>query len=70
VGCLGLCSLPFDSLPLPGLPGLASVGEDIPSPDGTRCPRVGWYPFLRMGWVMVGGIFQDGTRKRGAVIGV
>jgi hypothetical protein len=30
--------------PLPGLPGWASVGEDVPSPVETRCPRVGWYP--------------------------
>lgn len=26
--------------PLPGLPGWTSVGEDVCSPAGTRCPRV------------------------------
>jgi hypothetical protein len=41
---LDLCSLPLDSLPLPGLHGWASVGENGPSPAGSRCPRVGWYP--------------------------
>lgn len=24
--------------------GLASVGKDVPSPAGTRFPRVQWYP--------------------------
>ena len=28
------------SLPLTGLSGWASVGEDMPSPAGMRCPRV------------------------------
>lgn len=27
-----------------GPPGWVSVGEDVPSFAGTRCPRVGWYP--------------------------
>ena len=31
--------LPFALLPLLGLPGWASVGEEVLSPDGTRCPR-------------------------------
>jgi hypothetical protein len=32
-----------------GLHGWASVGEAMPTPAGTRCPRVGWY--LRgVGW--------------------
>ena len=35
------CWIPF---PLPKLSGWASVGEDVPSPAGTRYPRVGWYP--------------------------
>jgi len=26
------------------LTGLASVGEDVPSPEGTWYARVGWYP--------------------------
>lgn len=26
------------------LPTWASVWEDVFSPTGTRCPRVGWYP--------------------------
>lgn len=26
-----------------GLPGWTSVGEDVPSAAGTRCPRVGWH---------------------------
>jgi hypothetical protein len=34
---LGLCSLPLGALPLPGLPGWASVGEDLPSPSA------GWH---------------------------
>jgi len=28
-----------------GPPGWASVGEDVLSPAGTRCPRSGWYPW-------------------------
>lgn len=28
--------IPF---PLPGLPGNASIGEDVPSPDGLDVPR-------------------------------
>jgi hypothetical protein len=33
--------IPF---PLTGLPG--SVGKDFPSPAGTSCPMVGYYPML------------------------
>ena len=33
----------MDSVSLTGLHCQASVGEDVPSPAGTRCPRVGWY---------------------------
>lgn len=33
--------IPF---PLPGQPVWPSVGEDVPRPAGTRCPKVGWYP--------------------------
>lgn len=29
---------------LPVLPGWGSVEEDIPSPAGPICSRVGWYP--------------------------
>jgi hypothetical protein len=36
--CLCLHCLPLDPLPLPGLPGLASVGVEVLSPSGTRCP--------------------------------
>jgi hypothetical protein len=43
-GCLHLCSLPLNSLPLPGLLGWAPLGEDVPSPAGSRYSRVGWYP--------------------------
>lgn len=41
-------SVPCDWIPfsLPGLPPWASVGEDMPSPAGTRCPRLGWYSTL------------------------
>ena len=34
----------LDPLSLPGLPGWASVGEDVPSPIGTRCPQGGVVP--------------------------
>ena len=37
-GCLWLCCLPLDLLPLAELPGLAAVGEDAMSPDETRLP--------------------------------
>lgn len=33
-GCLCLCCLPWDLLPLPGLAGWASVGKDALSPAG------------------------------------
>ena len=46
-GCLGLCSLPLDPLPLAGLPGWTSVGEDVPSLAGTRFLRVWWYPYSK-----------------------
>ena len=42
--CLHLCSFTLDPLPPHGLPGWASVEENVPSPAGTRCPRVGRYP--------------------------
>jgi hypothetical protein len=56
--------------PLPGQPGWALVGEDVPSPDGTRCFRVRWYPkgaspSLRRGGVMVGGICKGRAGRRG-----
>ena len=43
-GCLCLCWLPLDLLPLPGLFGWASVGDDSLSCVATGCPRAGWYP--------------------------
>jgi hypothetical protein len=36
----------LDPFPLPRLPDWASMGEEVLSPAGTRCPRVEWYP----GW--------------------
>ena len=33
----------MDPIPLPGLPCLASVGEDVPSLAVTLCAMVGWY---------------------------
>jgi hypothetical protein len=42
-GCLWLCCLLFDPIPLPRLPGWASVGEDALSPAATGCLRVEWY---------------------------
>jgi hypothetical protein len=46
---------------LPGLPGWSSEGKNVPSPAGTRCPRVEWYPrggeyisLRRRGWCNVG----------------
>jgi hypothetical protein len=62
---------PWISFPLPGLPGWASVGEDVPSATRNRCPRVGWYPrgaplVLREGErAVVGGIWMGGTGRRG-----
>ena len=42
---VGKCqTLVMDSLLLPGLPGWASVEEDVLSPTGARCPKVGLYP--------------------------
>jgi hypothetical protein len=32
---------------LPGQPGWASEGEDVPGPAGTRYPNEGWYPFSK-----------------------
>lgn len=46
--------------PLPRLSAWASVGEGIPSPRGTRCPRVRWFP--REGG-SGGGICKNGTGK-------
>jgi hypothetical protein len=34
--------LPMYHLSLSGLSGWASVREDVPSPTGIRCPRMGW----------------------------
>lgn len=49
-GSLCLFCLPLDTFPLVGLPGWASVGKEMFSPVGTRCPRVGGtqgsYPLL------------------------
>lgn len=42
-GGIALFSLPLDLLLL-ALPGWASAGEDVPSPAGTRCCKVEWYP--------------------------
>lgn len=52
VGCLtnvnvaGLVSVPCHWIPftLPGLPRWTSMGKEVPSPAGTRCPKVWWYP--------------------------
>ena len=33
----------MDPIPLPGLPCLASVGEDVPSLAVTLCAKGGWY---------------------------
>lgn len=44
---LGLCCLSLDPLPLAGLPGWASVGENPTSPAATWCPRA-WQPFLSL----------------------
>ena len=43
--CLGLYSLTLDPLLLPGLPDWASMEENLPSPAGTRCSRIRWYPW-------------------------
>lgn len=75
-GCLWFCCLPLDLLPPPGLPGWASVGEEVLSPAGTGCPRVGWYPRgLPLLWgeqevvmgeglvrVGLGGVLQSGCK--------
>ena len=39
-----LCCLPLDLFHLTGLPGWASLGKEVLSPAGTRCPRVEQYP--------------------------
>ena len=42
-GCLWLCYLPLDLLPLTGMPGcLGLVREYMLCPAGNRCPRAGW----------------------------
>jgi hypothetical protein len=38
-GCLWFCCLPLDLRPLAGLPGQASVGEDVLNPAATWGPR-------------------------------
>lgn len=54
------------------LPELPSVGEDVPSPAGAGCPRVGWYPRKEKGrgnWE--GGMCKGKAARRvrkGAVI--
>jgi hypothetical protein len=61
-------SVPCQLIPfsLPILCGWVSVGEDVPSPAGTRCPRVRWYP---MGWGKEGFIRVGLEREgEGAVI--
>ena len=58
----------MDPFCLLGLPGQASVGEDVPSPARTRCPKVQWYPrwVLRKGrGATEGEIYMDGTEKKG-----
>ena len=77
---LGLCgspnkqsrdSLSLFSLPLAPLsPYLASVGQDVPRPAGTRCPGLDWYPrwyffSAENGRGSRGGICKSGTGKRG-----
>jgi hypothetical protein len=60
-------------VPLTGLPCLASVGGDAPSPAVTGCAGMGWYPggFLssqRRGESMGKGLCEGGRRRRGASI--
>ena len=42
-GCFWLCCLTFDPFLLTGLPGWASVGEDVLRWTVTGCSRVRWY---------------------------
>jgi hypothetical protein len=44
VGTVPNTCLSVDPVSPTGLPCLASMGEDVPSPAGTECARVGWYP--------------------------
>ena len=64
------CCLPLDPLPLPGLPDWGSVGEEVLSPSGTRCPREECYlrgasPFREAEW---GGIFEDWAGRKGGAV--
>lgn len=36
--------LPLHSVPLTGLPGKATVGEDVLRPSVPGCSKIGWYP--------------------------
>lgn len=60
----------INPIPLPGMSVWKSVREDVPSPAGTRCLGIGWYPrkaalIEDKGREQWGEICKDGTRKRG-----
>ena len=58
-----ICCLSLSPLPLPGLPGGASVGEDVLSPAVTRCHRWGGTQ------VLGGGIYKGRSGRRGLALG-
>lgn len=53
----------LDPLALSGLPGWISVVEDVLSPTGTRCPRVGWNPGA--GRLLL--LLREGKRVKGEI---
>ena len=66
---LWLCSLPVDPITLTGMPCLAPVVEDAPSPVVTWAARIGWYPRWGAppsqkwrGGTMMGGVIREGER--------
>lgn len=61
--CLWLCCLPLNTVPLPGLPGRVRVRQDVLSPTGTRCPRVGWNPGA--GRLLL--LLREGKRVKGEI---
>jgi hypothetical protein len=59
----------FEFLPLAGLPGWASVGEDVSGPAGTGC--LGVPPLWGEGKGVVGrGVCEGRTGKRGERVAV
>lgn len=64
----GDCCLPLHPLFLAGLPGWASMVEDVFSPAETWCPRVGWW--LPLLWGKQEGVIGRGNVRLGLGVGL